>query len=199
MGRIEVESGKLKVKSLHRYISMIIYLLLATHYLLLTGCEKKENIESITEIRESSPEQIIKNFTAFESKAGKKVWSMIAEQAEIFESKNSAGKSISIKNFTIKFYSEDGKFVDGVLNASKGEIDTAKNEFKTFGKTTLNSASGEKLECTDLYYDPKTQKIYSDSQVKLIRKDAIITGKGIVANPDLSSVIIKENMVKIVR
>ncbi|MDI6641662.1 MAG: LPS export ABC transporter periplasmic protein LptC, partial [Elusimicrobiota bacterium] len=150
---------------------IFISLLFGLCSLLILSCEKKENIKSQTNVAKSAPEQILKNFTAFESKAGKKVWSLVAESAEVFD------KVTLIQNFTIKFYSENGKSIDGILKASKGEINTEKNEFKTIGKTFLNSSAGEKLECSNLYYNPQTKKIYSDNDVKLERIDAIVTGK----------------------
>ncbi len=157
--------------------------------LLILSCKKPEKIQS----EKVQPEQVLKNFTAFEYKEGKKVWKLIADEAKLYETE----KIATIKGFTIYFFSEDGNKVVTVLKAPSGKIDTNNNDFFTIGKTILKTEKNETLECEKLVYKSSLNKIFSDCNVKLTREDAIITGKGIEATPDLSSIIIKENIVEI--
>jgi LPS export ABC transporter protein LptC len=163
-------------------------LLIAMSLLLTVGCSKSENKTE----QKVQPEQVIKNFSAFETREGKKHWKLVAEEAKIFETKNLA----TLKNFSISFYSEDGKKISATLKAPSGKIYTNNNDFFTEGKTIIKTEK-EKLECENVAYKSSLNKIFSDSNVKLIRQDAIVTGKGIEATPDLSSIIIKENLVEI--
>ncbi|MBU2567842.1 MAG: LPS export ABC transporter periplasmic protein LptC [Elusimicrobia bacterium] len=139
--------------------------------------------------------QFIKRFTAFESKDGKMKWSLVAEEAKVDEQSN----RIELSNFSVDFFKKDGKSVEAVLTAGSGEMDPAVNRFRTIGDSFVKTADGELLETRDLYYDPEKKKIYGDSEVKLTRRDAIVTGKGIEATPDMESVVIKKNRVEIKR
>jgi len=163
-------------------------LLIATSLLLTVGCNKPENKTE----QKIQPEQVIKNFSAFETREGKKYWKLVAEEAKIFETKNLA----TLKNFSINFYSENGEKISAILKAPAGKIDTNNNDFFTEGKTIIKTEN-EILECENITYKSSLNKIFSDSRVKLTRKDAIVKGKGIEATPDLSSIIIKENLVEV--
>ncbi|OGS19939.1 MAG: LPS export ABC transporter periplasmic protein LptC [Elusimicrobia bacterium RIFOXYA2_FULL_40_6] len=150
------------------------------------GCSDK----ALTSKSQAGPEQVLKKFTAFESKNGIKNWTLIAQEAKIYESH----KNAQLKDFLVNFFTDDGKQIKAVLKAQLGEIDTDKNDFYTKGPTTITSADNTVLQSTDLRYKSDTKKIYGDSYVKLIKSDGIVEGKGIEAEPDLSSVIIKESM-----
>src|SRR3989339_221301 len=140
--------------------------------------------------RSAGPEQVLKNFTVFESRNGIKNWVLAANEAQVFESQ----KNARLADFTVKFFTADGKTTKAVLKAKSGEIDTARNDFYTKGPTTITSANNDVLDSSDLRYKADTKKIYGDSYVKLTRKDGVVEGMGLEAEPDLSSVIIKESM-----
>lgn len=156
----------------------------------MAGCSEESNYQKR---KEKKPEQILERFTAFESKDGIKIWKLVAKEAQIFESESNT----NLKDFIVTFFKSDGKSVDAVLQAPSGEMDMRVNNFKTQGRTIVKNSIKEVLECTDLYYNAKDKKIYSDSDVRLTRADSIVKGKGFEATPDLSSVIIKENVVNV--
>lgn len=138
----------------------------------------------------SGPEQVFKDFTAFESKKGIKSWKLVAQEALVYE----AQKKTQLEDFTVDFYTDNGKEIKATLKAKKGELNTNKNDFYTKGKTVITTPGNEVLESSDLRYKSDTKKIYGDSYVKLTRKEGIVEGNGLEAEPDLSSVIIKESI-----
>lgn len=156
----------------------------------LAGCADES---SYIKRKEKKPEQILQNFTAFESKDGIKLWKLIAKEAQIYESES----NVKLRDFKVTFFKKNGKDIDAVITALKGEIDTNANNFYTEGETVVTNSLKEVLECVGLYYDTNQQKIFSDSDVTLTRADSIVRGKGFEATPDLSSVIIKENIVNL--
>ena len=171
-----------------------LYFLLAA--LLFVSCSRK--IE--TEMPEA--EQVIENFTAFESDAGKRIWDLNARKAYVQESEN----FVLAKDFKVRFYRKgwesshspgrkEEDIIDSVLTANSGKIDMQKNDFSTEGKTKVKTSDGETLECEDLRYVAEEKKIFTDSQFTLIRKDSVIKGTGLEATPDLSVVIVKNNRV----
>ncbi|MFN3967090.1 MAG: LPS export ABC transporter periplasmic protein LptC, partial [Endomicrobiia bacterium] len=175
--------------TISNFVSIFISLFITYYSLLILSCKTKENIKQ----QIGEPEQVLKNFTAFESKEGKKIWRLVAEEAMVYESE----KIVILKNFSVNFFSEEGNKSVAILKAPSGRINSDTNDFFTEGKTLLKTNNNEILECKNLIYRSSLRKIFSDSEVKLTRKDAIITGKGIEATPDLSSIIIKENIVEI--
>jgi len=164
-------------------INRIILILLVCAF---AGCSD----EALTSKPQTGPEQVLKKFTAFESKNGIKNWTLTAREAQIFESQ----KNAKLKDFLVNFFTDDGKHIKAILKAKSGEIDTSKNDFYTKGPTTITSTDNTVLQSADLRYKSDTKKIYGDSYVKLIKADGIVEGKGLEAEPDLSSVIIKESV-----
>jgi len=157
--------------------------------ILMAGCSSEPPSQAFV----GGAEQTLENFTTFTTKNGRKNWEMTAAAAKIFEKKN----MVEVNKFTVDFFSQDGKTVKGRLSAGKGRIDTLKNDFYTEGKSVLKTPDNEVLKTSDLYYKAGIGMIYSDTDVILERKDAVITGKGMEATPDLSSIIIKENLVEL--
>jgi hypothetical protein len=51
---------------------------------------------------------------------------------------------------------------------------------------------GEHFECDQLFWDENTEKVYSDSRVKITQKDKIITGYGFESNQALTKYTIRK-------
>lgn len=149
--------------------------------IIFVNCSRK------IEFGDKGPEQVLENFTVFETDCGKKIWDLTAAEAQISEKT----KIILLNDFKVKFYNNDK--LSSVLKSSKGKIDSQNNNFFTEDKTTVTTSDGEILYCDNLKYISKDKKIFTDSNVKIVRKDYIITGTGLEATPDLSVVIIKQN------
>ena len=50
---------------------------------------------------------------------------------------------------------------------------------------------GELFECDQLFWDENTEKVYSDSKIKITQKDKIITGYGFESNQALTKYVIR--------
>ena len=51
---------------------------------------------------------------------------------------------------------------------------------------------GEQFECDQLFWDENTEKIYSDSRIKITQKDKIIEGYGFESNQSLTKYVIRK-------
>jgi LPS export ABC transporter protein LptC len=170
--------------------------LIAFFILLPPACKEKAKSEP------AEADQVLENFTAFESNSGKRLWDLNAVKAYVHESEN----TVLLKDFKVRFYKKDWEkldipnktekdIVDSILKAKSGNIDMTKNDFSTKGETTVTTFEGETLKCDDLYYLAKAKKIFTDSNFTLYRKDSTIKGIGLEATPDLAVVIVKHNRV----
>jgi LPS export ABC transporter protein LptC len=50
---------------------------------------------------------------------------------------------------------------------------------------------GEQFECDQLFWDMNTERVYSDSRIKITQKDQIIEGVGFESNQELTNYVIR--------
>ena len=94
---------------------------------------------------------------------------------------------------TIEFFDEMGN-LQTTLNATNGEYSVLTHDMLAYGDVVATSTKGEILETDSLRYLNETDKIVSDSFVKLTRGRDVITGIGMECDHTLDSVDIKKNM-----
>ena len=152
----------------------------------------KSNLD--VNIKDKEVNQVIENFNMFESNSGIKKWNMTAETAQFVENE----KYVLLINYTVKFFNEKKQgVVRSVLTALKGRLDTKTNDFYTIGETTVTNFGNEILWCRDLRYVSKKERIFTDSKIRIERKDSLLTGTGLEATPDFESIIIKQNRIEV--
>lgn len=153
----------------------------------LGGCSDR-----VSELdKEVLPEQVIQKFACYQTFKGKKCWYLQADRAILNENNN----LVHLDNFKLNFYNQKTESVS-TLEAGKGELKVNTFDLFIIGKAIITTEAGtEILESSNLRYISTKKKIVGNDFVRLSRKDAIITGKGIESTPDLSSFIIKENKV----
>jgi LPS export ABC transporter protein LptC len=136
------------------------------------------------------PEQAIEKFSITETTEGKPHWVLEASSAQILEQE----KKVLLKAPRIQFF-EDGKCVS-TLVAARGRINTENYDIWGEGNCLLNTAKGERLETSNLYYKSDVKKIMTEDRVKLVRPNQIIYGKGMEATPDLEAIKIRKQRVE---
>lgn len=151
----------------------------------------KNNKVRKTEQVPQIPEQAIEKFTVTETEGGKPHWVLDATSARILEKE----KRALLQAPHIKFF-QNGKYVSN-LTADHGRINTENYDIWGDGKCVLDTAKGEHLETTNLYYKSDIKKIMTREKVKLVRPNEIIYGQGLEATPDLESITIKKQRVEL--
>lgn len=61
------------------------------------------------------------------------------------------------------------------------------------GRVLLQNSKGEKLETEEIFWDEKSEKIYTDEVVKITKKGQSIIGEGFQSNTHFSNYIIKKS------
>ena len=82
------------------------------------------------------------------------------------------------------------------LKAFYGRINTETYDIWGDSGCVLTTTKGETLITSNLHYRSDIKKIVTEENVKLIKPDEVIYGKGMEATPDLKSIIIKKQMVE---
>ncbi len=100
-------------------------------------------------------------------KNGIKEWELKAASATLLKNKNKA----VLTDITITFYTKEAKKV--LLKAEKGFLNTKTHDM-TFSDNVVVNYENSTLKTDKLHYNKKKHIIYSDTHVKLTRKDSVI-------------------------
>lgn len=136
-----------------------------------------------------SPDEIMSEFVTQETDSGRVQWKLAAPRALRYNARN----VFLLDNPKIEFFDEMGN-LQTTLTAKNGEYSLVTHDMLAYGNVVATSTKGEILETDSLRYLNQTDKIVSDSHVKLTRGRDVITGIGMECEHTLDSVNIKRNM-----
>ena len=153
-----------------------IILFLALIVFLRLRDKQNARVKEVSEI----PDQAIEKFTITETQSGKTHWIIERRTAKIFEDQKKAYLTAPV----IRFF-DKGSYAS-TITAEKGTVDM--NTYDVIGEGTYATyhTKGESLDTSNLSILSQAQKIVTDENVKLVKKDSIVYGKGMEATPDLS-------------
>jgi len=119
---------------------------------------------------------------------------LTADHAKVFEQKNSALTDKPV----IKFYDE--KQLSSTLKAKHAQLNMKTFDIEAWGDVIIISGQKEsQLETTRVFYVSEEKKMFSNEPVRLIQKDSITTGDGMESNVGMTSIIIKNQKVEILK
>ena len=106
-----------------------------------------------------------------------------------------AGSALQYADVTILEHASVTLFEDAVPissgSADSVSVNNSSSDFDLEGNITVVSYHDKAtLATSQLHWDAKERKIYSDEDVMVARGDLIVRGKGLVAEPDLSQITI---------
>jgi len=136
-----------------------------------------------------SPDETMTEFVTQETDSGRVQWKLAAPRALRYNARN----VFLLDNPKIEFFDDMGN-LQTTLTAKNGEYSLTTHDMLTYGNVVATSTKGEILETDSLRYLNATDKIVSDSHVKLTRGKDVITGIGMECDHTLDSVDIKRNM-----
>jgi LPS export ABC transporter protein LptC len=150
------------------------------------GCKAEQTV-----IEEMPPmeEQAVEKFTITETDAGKLKMILESESAIINESK----KKAYLKLPRVKFY-QDGQYSSTLVSES-AEINLETYDIAGQGKCTVDTVNNENLQTTDLQYNAKKSKVFSNNDVVIRRANETVYGKSFEADTKLEKIVIKNQRV----
>lgn len=149
--------------------------LCALYCLLILGCEEKvkPSIASVNTAHELPSQEswnAVITFTDSGSVSGILRAGYIASYAD-------KKYTLLDSNITVDFYDEFGKHTS-VLTARKGKVDDVTHNLQAEGNVVVVSDSGTTLKTEILFWDNKTQKVYSPAYVEITSPTEQLQGHG---------------------
>jgi LPS export ABC transporter protein LptC len=152
------------------------------------GCRpSSQSAEPATEVAN----QVLKNFELQDLQNGAKAMTLEASEGRIFE----RSKVAELSEPRVTFY-KLGQ-VSSHMTAPYGKVYTETREMDAWGGVTVTTTDSATLTTERLHYDPKKREISSDDPVRLEKVDSVTEGKGLRTDPELKSVRIREQIVRL--
>jgi len=151
------------------------------------GCD--EDGKKAMSVQAELPDETVTASRTQESDSGRVRWTVKAPRADRYNARN----VFVMADPTIEFYDEMGN-LQTTLTAKNGEYSLSTHDMLAYGDVVAVTFKGEILETDTLRYLNETDKIVSDSFVKLTRGKDVLTGIGLECDHTLESVDIKKDV-----
>ena len=89
------------------------------------------------------------------------------------------------ESIKVYFYNDSSK-IKSVLKAEDAKIDNKKKIMLAQNNVVLTNKDSQKLETNELIWDEKTDRIYTNKEVKITTGKEVIYGEGFTSNSDFS-------------
>jgi LPS export ABC transporter protein LptC len=144
---------------------------------LASGCETRR--EAAREDRR----QVMEGLTLSQSEKGDPSWKLESRRAELKEDERRA----TLEKPSMLFY-RGGKAVSKVT-ALAGDVDTDSHDVRLSSSVVLDSYEDQsRLTTTELLYDSKKKRFTTQAEIRIVRPEGTLVGKGLEAKPDLSEI-----------
>jgi len=130
---------------------------------------------------EPTPQQVVQGMRLRQSEGGRLRWELNADSAMSYGEREPTHLWV----VRVDFFGAKPESIESTLTAREGEIDPRTEELSARGNVVVTTREGRRLETEELRWDPKRSKVVSDLSIRLTQGRSVITGTGIVADPDL--------------
>jgi len=162
-------------------LSTLTLAALAAILVALAGCGGDE--ESGVGRSGTMPDQEIDGFTLTQTQEGRRVWSIAAEHALVYEDAD----RVEMLDLRVDFFDEAGE-VRSTLTANEGVLKRRTNDMEVLGNVIVYAADGTVLTTERLVWNERTGKVDSDRPVRVTKDRDVFTGVGVEADPDLKNI-----------
>jgi LPS export ABC transporter protein LptC len=135
------------------------------------------------------PDETVSEFVTQETDSGRVQWKLAAPRALRYNARN----VFVMDSPKIEFFDQMGN-LQTTLVAKNGEYSLATHDLLAYGDVVATTIKGEILETDSLRYLNESDRIVSDSFVKLTRGGDVVTGIGLECDHTLESVDIKKDV-----
>ncbi len=179
-----------------RIMKRFAALLVSVSWLALSACSSQVPVKNQAE----RPDQWLEKFTITETSSGIPVWILNSATAQVYNKK----KIATLENIRIQFMNvknvRKAQGSESLMLAKKnqtqaarmsspnGEVTLDTHDRAAWGGVEVETEDGTKLYAERLEYSTAKQMIYTDTAVKIVRKDSVLIGEGLEATPDLETV-----------
>ncbi len=154
--------------------------------LLVSGCSSKEKVSSDTDTSGQSgllPDSELRGATIYLYEKEKVTTEIHAVRVLKFEAKDST----MAYDLNMDFYDSTGHRTTQLVGDS-GIIRELTNQLYVYGNVVVVTDDKSRLETDYLYWNTNKDKIETDAFVRITKKDDLITGWGMEADPGLTRI-----------
>jgi LPS export ABC transporter protein LptC len=131
-------------------------------------------------------DQEVDGFTLTQTHDGRRVWSISAEHALIYEDAD----RVEMIELRVDFFDEEGE-VRSTLTANEGVLKRRTNDMEVLGSVVVYAADGTILTTERLTWDEHRGKVDTDRPFRVTKDTDVMTGVGMEADPDLKNIRVK--------
>lgn len=167
--------------------------LIAVLFVALAGCGGEPRQSSMP-TPEELPDQEVSDFVATETDQGRIEWKMYARSAATYRARN----TIVARGVRIDFFDEQGER-SSTLSADSGEMNDLNHDMTARGNVVIQATEGTRMTTDLLHFVNRTQRIVTESFVRVERRGDVLTGYGFESDPDLKNFQFKRQVRATVR
>lgn len=154
--------------------------------LTLVGCSNKEKVSSDSDSVDRSelvPDSELRGATIYLYEKDKVTTEVKAERLKKFEALDSTMAYV----LNVNFFDSIGHVTTNLVGDS-GVIRELSNQLSVYGNVVVVTDDSSRLETDYLYWNTNKDKIVTDAFVRIIKKNDVITGWGMEADPHLTRI-----------
>ena len=127
------------------------------------------------------------NVRMWQTDKGRKLWELRADSME------QAGDTVRVKGVRLTFYDRHGK-AQSILTSDSGRYYRSSEDMAAFGRVEVKGQDGSYLSTESLFYSSSREEIFTEDRVYLRSDDREVWGRGLVSDPGLTRIEIKEEV-----
>ena len=172
----------------YNYVHIIVVAFATVSCFLASCSDRPEKVEAITD-RANTPSLRATEVLTVISDSGVTRYRMNAQEWVIYDQAEEPywdfPKGIRMEKFNTQLDVDAEIESDYAIHYDKKRLWDLRDNVKAI------NLEGEQFECDQLFWDQNTERIYSDSRIKITQKDKIIIGYGFESNQSLTKYVIR--------
>ena len=154
-------------------------------FLILAGCQNQvEHTAPAIRPQDSVAMMTSYGVNTLVSDSGVMKYRIVTERWEVNTSKNPSlwifDKGLLLEQFDEKFH------INSYIQCDTAYYYDKKGLWKLIGNVKVSSLAGERFETSLLFWDQRTEKVYSDKFIRIEQAERVITGIGFESNQSMT-------------
>jgi LPS export ABC transporter protein LptC len=169
-----------------RHSSLVNWALGISLFFLLTLSCHQDRVKTTADVL---PNSIVSNFTLDESISGKRLYTLYARSAVVWDESS----RIDVESLKVLFYDDTGAPYSE-LTAAEGAVNTRTENLIARGNVIVATADSTLLVTDSLAWDNTRRIIHTQAAVLITTRKGSVVGKGLIADANLSSIQIQSEV-----
>ena len=163
------------------------YSLILCFFFILTSCEKNK-VQNKKEVYNffNQPDRVSENYKTVATELGKKKYELWAKRIEFFSQK----RYVDILDSMIVVFENKEDHTLTRIYAHSGYMKDQTNDLKAMKNVSVISTDGKKLYTDTLYFNSKTNRLYSDTDVMFVFNEDTTWGSSFTSDTQLENIMI---------